>query len=270
MTIYWIEGDFWSWKSSTAVYLARKITRKDPNAFIISNIKIEESRFKNYCYFEDEKFADTLRALNAFNDIEREEYTQSIAWRTLKRYYRKKFTKMYLLFDESWAVMNNKEHKDEDKRLPEYVNQNRKMFTDIYCITADGDQNAKTLRRFIERYIQPEKIKFPILEDFALVYKVKKDKEWNIVQKQFLAKDDNGDYITKHKPERYFDDFYYKPLVRSLYDDLHKNIRDPDKYKKVNYSLLKNILSKKPKVKSILDKSKNEDFKILKDNLASE
>lgn len=268
MTIYWIEGDFWKWKTSTAVYLAKTLSRKYPWCLIISNIIIETSVFTNYCYFNDDELANTLRSMNWLNDLERELYTRKITWKSLLRYDRKKFTKMFLLFDEAWAIMNNKEHKAEDKNFPDYINQNRKNFSDIYCITADGAQSAKTIRRFIEWYLHPTDINLPIINDFWIVYRVRKDAEWNIVQKEYVWKDQNGDYVTKKKPERYFHDFYYKPFIRNLYDDLHKNIRDKGKYTNINYDTFKLMLKNKPELVKII--KENPKYETMKANLYNE
>lgn len=42
--------------------------------------------------------------------------------------------------------------------------------------------------------------------------------------------DESGDMVTKEKPMDYYDTWYWQPSVWQLYDDLHKNIRDPNKY----------------------------------------
>jgi CTP:phosphocholine cytidylyltransferase-like protein len=53
------------------------------------------------------------------------------------KYKRERFSKFYIFFDESGAMMNNRKYKEFDNVFSEYVNQNRKLFTDIYLVSAD-------------------------------------------------------------------------------------------------------------------------------------
>ncbi len=256
--IYWIEWQFGSWKTSLAAYIARiqalettkliakKISHQS-KSFIISNIKFNEYEIKNYTYFEDDKFLEVLRTINFLNDVERELYYTEIAKSTLKQRQREKFTRFYLFYDESTAIQSArgsvKTIKSWDNSQEEYIMQNRKNFENIYVIWADGNQNDKSLRRHVEWWYRVKSLpwffkKLPYLENIWVIERHKKDEEGNIAMEKYLAKDERWDYITKAKPIQENIDWFYKPLVWRLYDDLHKNIKDPDKYK-INENILK-------------------------------
>ena len=287
--IYWIEWQFWSWKSSLATYIAKKqaeltakiISDKDWNnkskSFIISNIKFNKYKIKNYVYFDDDKFLEVLRTINFLNDLEREFYFKTNPNSDLKQRERNKFTKFYLFYDESTAVQSARGSmsniKKWDNSQEEYIMQNRKNFTNIYIIGADGNQNDKSLRRHVEWWYRVKPLwfwlsKLPYLKDIWVIERHKKDEEGNIAMEKYVWKDQNGDYIAKSKPIQENIDWFYKPWVWSLYDDLHKNIKDEKKLeidpkilrwfiwnnrileKKVlefypKYSIIKNIEAKK-------------------------
>lgn len=256
--IYWIEWQFGSWKTSLAAYIARiqaletaKLIAKNishqSKSFIISNIKFNEYEIKNYTYFEDDKFLEVLRTINFLNDVERELYYTEIAKSTLKQRQREKFTRFYLFYDESTAIQSArgtvKTIKSWDNSQEEYIMQNRKNFENIYVIWADWNQNDKSLRRHVEWWYRVKPLpwffkKLPYLENIWIIERHKKDDEGNIAMEKYLAKDERWDYITKMKPIQENIDWFYKPLVWRLYDDLHKNIKDPDKYK-INEDILK-------------------------------
>lgn len=255
--INWIEWQFWSWKSSTATYLAKqqailsinKIKKWKSSSFntiILSNIKMDEFKLTNYVYFEDDKFLDVLRTCNAINDLERHLYWYLKEWNSLIKWKRKKFTKFYIFFDEVWAIMNNRNYKDFNTTISEYINQNRKNFQEIYLITADWQQSDKSLRRFVDwwYYVKPL-FPFPILRDIAIVRRMKKDDEGKPALQNYVWKDQNWDYITKTKPIDEYYTWYWKPSIWPYYDDLHKNIRDVDKYKSIDPNLLNWIIEKK-------------------------
>jgi len=135
--------------------------------------------------------------------------------------------------------------------------QNRKNMTDIYIIWADWNQNDKSLRRHVERWFKVKNLPFwlsklPILKNIWIIERHKKDDEWAIAMEKYMAKDEKGDYIVKQKPIQENIDWFYKPSVWSLYDDLHKNIRDKNKYK-INENHLKIFIWKNEK---LLEKSK--------------
>jgi len=271
MAIYWIEWQFWSWKTSLAVHLAKKIavqTAKDIMSkigkswgIIITNIKLDKVEIPNYFYFEDNKILEMLRTGNAINDIEREIYwTQKTkGWLTI--WNRKKFLKMYIFFDESWALMNSQKRLSNNETFAQYLNQCRKNFTDIYVISVEWNENNKILRSKVDWWYYVNTINLPILRDFWIIRKCKKDKDDNIATIKFLARDQNWDYIQKEKPMDYYVGFFYKPFTWKIYDDLHKNIKDEEKYTWIDSELFNSILEKKPELKEEL--KKNPKFKTL-------
>lgn len=262
MAIYWIEWQFWSWKTSLAVYLSKKIA-KDPNAIIITNIKLSKVFFPNSFYFSDEKLLQMLRSTNAINDIEREIFKWQKTKYWLNKWPRKKFLKVYVLFDESWALLNSQKRLwKENETFAQYLNQCRKNFTDIFIISVEWWENNKILRSKVDWWYYVKTINFPILKDFWIIRKQKKDENWNTATIKYLWKDQNWDYIQKEKPIDYYVDYFYKPFVWPLYDDLHKNIKDPEKYIGIDDELFNEILKKKPEIKKEI--RRNRKFDLLK------
>lgn len=246
--IYWIEWQFWSWKTSLATYIAKqqaintaKIIAKKLvwwQSIILSNIKFDEFYFKNYYYFEDDKFLEVLRTANFLNDLERELYFEKRENSSLVKWDRPKFTKFYIFYDESTAIQSARgslKTMKNDNSQEEYIMQNRKNFENIYIIWADGNQNDKSLRRHVEWWYRVKPMwfwlnKLPFFKDIWIIERHKKDEEGNIAMEKYVWKDEKGDYIAKQKPIQENIDWFYKPWVWSFYDDLHKNIKDPNKY----------------------------------------
>jgi len=262
--IHGIEWQFWSGKSSLATHIARKVavqTAKDvakkllaSGNVIISNIKMNEEFFWNYFYFEDDKFLEVLRSCNLVNDIERELYGYKVDGNSLIRWKRDQFSKFYIFFDEVWAIMNGRNHKEFDTVISEYINQNRKNFEEIYIITADGEQSEKSLRRFCEwwYYVHPL-FPFWFFKNIWIIRRMQKDAEGKPALKSYLAKDDKWDYIVKYKPIDEYVEWFWKPWVWNLYDDLHKNIRDPKKYTWADIKLVNGIIQKKPELQKLFN-----------------
>lgn len=283
--LYWIEWQFWSWKSSLATHIAREVSiisakniakslTKSWN-IVLSNIKMDKELISNYYYFEDDKFLEVLRTCNAVNDLERELYGVKKSKWWLKKRERKKFSKFYLFFDEVWAIANNHLKLQDNHIYAEYINQNRKNFEDIYLITAKWWQTNKTLRQMVDWWFYVEPLsRLPLLCDIWIIRKQKKDEDWKIEMKHYIWKDPNWDYIRKEKPHDYFVDWFWKPWIWSYYDDLHKNIRDPDKYLNINNKLFNQILSNKKELNQPLLENTNfndlkEHIKILPPNISN-
>lgn len=263
--IFWIEGQFWSWKSSLATHIAYKVALFNAKNIaknlvqswnvVLSNIKMDSVAFPNYIYFEDDKFLEVLRTANLINDIERQLYTSPRKNSSLLDYKRSKFSKFYIFFDEAGAIANWRNYKEFDNVVSEYINQNRKNFQDIYLITADWEQTDKSLRRFVEYWYYVEPLfNFWIFRNFWKIMRCKKDKDGKIVLKPYLSKDEKGDYVTKTKPLIEYVSWFYKPNVWKYYDDLHKNIRDKDKYIGASPELLKKIVWYKQELLDLYNK----------------
>jgi hypothetical protein len=253
--IYGIDGKFGSGKSSTATYLAHRASLE--GTFIWTNIKMNSKRVKNYFYFEDDKFLDTLRTVNALNDLERTLFYKESKTSDLKQWQRSKFTKHIILFDEVGALANAKEHHKFAVEHIEYINQQRKNFTDMFLITADGEQTVKSLRRFCEQWMYV--VPLTNMKSLSFFYNIKtvriqkRDKDNKPEMEVFVGKDERGDYVKKERPLDFFYDWYYQPSVWDLYDDLHKNIADPAKYADLNVEAIKKSFELRPHLKAALD-----------------
>lgn len=266
--IHWIEWQFWSWKSSLATHIARKVAQITAKGIakwlsaswniILSNIKMNEETIGNYFYFEDDKFLEILRTANAINDLERALYWFTKRGNTLTRRKRNKFSRIYIFFDEVGAIMNNRNYKQFNTVISEYINQNRKNFQEIYLITADWQQSDKSLRRFVEwwYYVKPF-MNLPILRDIWVVRRMQKDDEWKPAMETYTWKDQNWDYVVKQRPIDEYIEWFWKPWIREYYDDLHKNIRDDEKYIDLDFKLLWKIINQKKELKEALS---NENF----------
>jgi hypothetical protein len=181
---------------------------------------------------------EVFRTINFLNDLEREVYHTKRQNSSLVTWKRSNFTKFYLFYDESTAIQNanwKKELlKENGTAQEEYIMQNRKLWTDVYIIWADWNQNDKSLRRHVEWWYKVKPLWFwlsslPFFKNFWVIERHKKDENWNILMIPYIWKDEKGDYIKKEKPCQENVDFFYKPFVWDYYDDLHKNIRDKNK-----------------------------------------
>lgn len=260
--IYWIEWQFGSWKTATSTYFAKKIQDTSNKKIlkhlstswnlILSNIHLDTNYFKNYFYFNDDDLLDILRTINLVNDFERVLYTARQKNSSILKYKRERFSKFYIFFDESGAMMNNRKYKEFDNVFSEYVNQNRKLFTDIYLVSADWEQNEKSFRRFVDRwyYVTPLSKYIPFLKDIWIIRRMKKDSEWKPLLQNYVWKDQNGDYVVKYRPVDEYYDFFYKPFMWTYYDDLHKNIKDPKKYQIKNKDLVYDIIKRKKELEA--------------------
>lgn len=79
---------------------------------------------------------------------------------------------------------------------------------------------------------------------------------------------DSGDMIAKERPIDEYYTWYWQPPVWFLYDDLHKNIKDPKKYEGVNLSQVQEVLVKNPHLIRVC--KKKEQFSFLLDTMDSE
>jgi len=247
---YWIDWEFWSWKTSLAVYFSKKIN-KDKNAIILSNIKLDPELFPNYFFFDDQELLTMFRTDNFINDLERIIYQKKWKWSLPKR-QRNKFTDTYIFFDESNAVLNNREWKNFDKAFKYYLNQPRKNFEEIYLIWADWDSNEKSFKKFVKWwfYVLPL-FDLPYLKNIWIVRRRQKDDFWNTKELAYKTKNDYWIIVTEYIPVDVYHEWFYKPLVWDYYDDLHKNIPDEKKLQ-INYKFLDKYLKIKPEFKKVI------------------
>lgn len=254
--LFWIEGQFWSWKTNLWVNYAFSLTQRMWifakkllwwKVYVYTNIKLNEYLFKdNYFYFDDDNFYETLKTISAINDYERSLYFEMKSFSNLKQRLRNKFSQFIVLFDESWAIENSSNYKDFKKKCLEYINQNRKLFSHVYLISVDWSENQKSMRDKVDLWLTVKPIPFlqyfPFFKNIWLVYWYRKDSEGNILQKSYNYRDSNWNLLTKKKDDIFWLDWFYKPTVWKMYDDLHKNIRDIDKYKDLNDKVIDKII----------------------------
>ena len=161
--------------------------------------------------------------------------------------------------------MNSQKRLKDNETFAQYLNQCRKNNTDIWIRSVEGSENNKILRSKVDWWYYVNSINFPFLKDFWIIRKCKKDADWNIQTIKYLGKDQNWDYIQKEKPMDFYVDFFYKPLSWRNYDDLHKNIKDPEKYEDIDIDLFNAILKQKPELKK--EVLQNANFEILKNKI---
>jgi len=227
--IFGIEGQFGSGKSSTAVKMAE---RYGPNALVLTNIKVNTALKPNWKIFGDDDLLEMLRVANMKDDGERFKFCEErIDGAPFPYYDRGRFSDTVIILDEAGAIANNRSWKEFDEVMCEYLNQNRKMWCDIIIVTADGTQVESSLRRFVEDWVYVEPLwDFWIFREFKCVRCRKKKKDGSPMMEFYLGRDENGDWVTKERPLDWKLFTYFGPTTWRLYDDLHKNIRDKDKY----------------------------------------
>jgi len=244
--IYGIDWQFGSGKTSFATFLANKY--QGENLIIWTNTKLNTVLIKNVIEYDDDNLIWALRSINYFNDIERTMYGFQTFNNNLTRWHRNKFTRHILIFDEAWAIANWRNSNAFDNNTTEYINQNRKNFSDIFIVTADWGQADKSLRRFVDWwfYSKPLLSWMPIIKDFKHVRCQKRDSDGvKVLMEEYTGFDEQGELILKQRPIDKFETIYFQPFVFNLYDDLYKNIKDPDKYKNLLTQDLIESLNKK-------------------------
>lgn len=240
--IYWIDGQFWSWKTSFAVSIMNAVAKWN---MIFTNIKVNTNKIPNVYEFWN-SFKDIMtvfRTINLINDLERYCFNVPIKWSILPYYPRKAFTKFYIFWDEAPSAVTNKENLENVYQ--EYVDQNRKNFMDFYLIGADWSWNNKGFRKYVEWWYYSKPFTgFPILRDIRVIRRQQREQDWyKLKMEEYTWFDFQWDLVNKTRPIDNYYTWYYQPSVRTLYDDLHKNIKDPKKYIDINYNWLTSILN---------------------------
>lgn len=231
--IYWIDWPYWIWKTSFAVNYALEFSKKYKDKWIvISNIRLYWKEFENYIFFDYSNILDVVRFANHINDIERKQrsnYSTLANWkRELKR---QNFTKFLIIFDESWSLLNKHEKKTYESALIQYINQTRKIFYDMFLTSVLWWENFKQLRDKVEVWYTMEQPfpKFPILHWLRKVYREFREPDgYTVRTEKFIWKDIKWDRVLKERPLKFSYKYFYKPWTYYYYDDLHKNIDDPE------------------------------------------
>lgn len=244
MAIHGIDGQFWSGKSSFCAKIA-DIVQGD-NVMIFTNIKFNKKRIRNVYEFEDHEILKVLRTINAINDFDRLRYGQIPDWWELPNHLRHLYTRFYVFYSESGSLLWNETKLKEEGELRQYINQNRKNFMEFFLDSASGGQNTKTIRARVDKwYVSRPWFNIPILRDFRKVEWQHREEDWETLKMvKYLARDEKGDYVVKEYPDTGDFMVYYAPFVWSLYDDLHKNIKDPLKYVWADLETVKAVLEK--------------------------
>lgn len=127
--------------------------------------------------------------------------------------------------------MASTEHKDVDPKINQYILQCRKMNADLFLISQKITRMVKVLRENIDWVLYAVPLfDFWIFKEIIIIRKKKVDDEGKTLTKQFIGKDQNGDYVKKETPLDFYVRWFYAPPIWKMYDDWHKNIKDDNKH----------------------------------------
>lgn len=242
--IYGIE---WIYGSGKTSYAVKTMTKQYKHHFIWTNIQIDQSYFPNSCIFSDRDLLTVMQTINKINDLEREVYAPVPEGSSLPQYDRNAFTNHVIFFDEGSSHINARDWKEQTSKIFQYLDQERKLFLDIYIITPSSQTIDIAYRRMINEWItidSPYPRWFPYLKNIRKAQSIAKDQNGQPILESFVDKDEQGTPILKQRP-----------IIRNLtglgfnvsktwhlYDDLHKNITDDYKPKGFYEDLIKNWL----------------------------
>lgn len=141
-------------------------------------------RLKNIYKFEDNELLSIFRTQNLINDMERQVFDLPIKDSDLMYHPRHMFTRCIFALDEAGALLNSREwSKNMEEHRSEYINQNRKNFLDIYLCSADGSENDKSLRKFVQYWFYSEPfLNFPILNQIKVIRKQEREVDGKTVK----------------------------------------------------------------------------------------
>lgn len=256
-----VDGEFWAWKTNMMSYMLERFSR-DPYTICFTNIKINYER-ENIIFYEDildawynEKgkknttfwMLEILKIIWQIDNLQRKANTTRA---NRLRFY---------IFQDEWGIIFNQHARSKfPLAFFDYLLQVRKINVTIFLWVQLFTNLSKQLREHIARVFYFE----PFLGYFTSFWSIrckKLDVEGNIRMKQYLAKDEQGDYITKEKPIDQHVKYWYKPRYYKLYDDLYLNkkftnevIHFPSSEKIINSAMLLIAEKAKPK-KSLLSK----------------
>lgn len=227
--IYWIDWPYWNWKTWYSIYWIKKAKKLYGKKLIIfSNIKMYDI---DYIDINDVDLLPVLQAIYKKNQKDRENPNN---FKILKKNWKKclirqNMTRFIILLDESWSVMNKHQKTHYDTKLIYYINQTRKLFYDLFLISARWDENFKQLRDKVSFWFRIEKKfkSFPFLSDLRFVYLEEREDDWKtLITEKFIWKDQKWDKVLKERPKSEFYEWYYAPFTYDFYDDLFINNKD--------------------------------------------
>lgn len=222
--LYWICGEFGSWKTLLSAYKINQIyeeSKKNPQKkyLILSNIKmltLQNTDNFEYIHFYDNDFKNALVTAwitninDRINNVDRDKRTQN-----------------YIFMDEVGILMNASTYRDFDWSRLDFLLQCRKLnLCVVFWYQNYTDFLAKLRKNItINIYFKPF-LNLKFLTPYIWSYRITKfDFEtWKIENEKYIAKDEKGDRITKEKPKDYhYMWMFWKPKYYWLYDDLYIN-----------------------------------------------
>lgn len=263
MALHSVEWYFWAWKTAFLMRLWKNKFNFD-NYIVFTNVQFNSNILRNWVHFEDAQIFDVIKVVNYLNDLDRLDNYLDIKGISFKPLKRSSLTKMIILFDESTSLLNNRgKQTDIPLVIHTYLTQTRKNNLDIYLCGSDSSQNEKSFRRHVDLTFlaTPLSKRLPILKDFTIVKWQKKDSDGKIIEEQYVWKDENWDYVKKVRPLQWHFEWFWKVPLFNLYNDLYKNIKDPNKYdfdKSIIQKVLDLDLKQTNKFKNKLVKIKKE------------
>lgn len=242
-----IRGIEWRYGSGKTSYAVRLMTKEYKSHFIWTNIHLDQDKFPNSVIFPDRDLLTVMQTINRINDLERSVYAPIPEGSTLPQYDRNAFTQHVIFFDEWSSHINARDWKEQTTKIFQYLDQERKLFLDIYILTPSSQTIDIAYRRMIEEWItveSPYPQWLPYFKNIRKAQSIAKDQNGQPILESFIDKDEQGTPIMKQRPiirdltRFWFNVSKYWPL----YDDLHKNITDDYKPQGFYEDMIKNWL----------------------------
>lgn len=228
--IYWIEWLYGSGKTSYATYL---MMNEFKHHTIWTNVQVDQQAIPNAIIFPDKDILEVMRTINVLNDIERSLYSKPRDGSNIMDHDRKAFTNHVIFFDEWSSHINARDWKNSQTSIFQFLDQERKLFLDVYIMTPSSQTIDISYRRMIQAWVMLEPLaSLPILKNIRTAKAIYKDVNWNPLTETFLDKDEMGTPIMKQRPIIEPMGWFYAPKYWKHYDDLHKNITDDKKLAK--------------------------------------
>lgn len=223
--IYWVEWLYGSWKTSYAVYL---MMTEFKHHTIWTNVQVDQQSIPNAIIFPDKDILEVMRTINILNDQERGVYSKLREWSNIMDHDRNAFSRHVIFFDEWSSHINARDWKNAQTSIFQYLDQERKLFLDVYIMTPSSQTIDISYRRMIQGWVMLEPVStwFPILKNIRVAKALYKDVNGNPILESFISDDETGTPIIKQRPVIEPMGWFYAPKYWKHYDDLHKNITD--------------------------------------------